>query len=60
MVGSQPLHDIVGGVRRVLVEQALALSGGNKTHAAELLQVTRQAVQHMVRDLELHALGTTD
>jgi DNA-binding NtrC family response regulator len=53
LVGHKPFHLILNTVRRVLAEQALALSGGNKTQAAELLSVTRQAVQHMIRELEI-------
>lgn len=55
LVGHKPFHEILTGVRAVLAEQALAMSGGNRTKAAELLSVTRQAVQQMIRDLELHA-----
>ena len=40
-------------MRRNMVQQALAMSGGNRTRAAQLLGVTRQAVQQMIRELEL-------
>lgn len=58
LVGTRPFHEILAGVRAVLAEQALAMSGGNRTKAAELLSVTRQAVQQMIRDLELHSATT--
>jgi len=32
-----------------MVNEALAMSGGNKTEAAKLLRVTRQAVQKFMR-----------
>lgn len=50
-VGKQPFQDVLAGVRRTMAEQALAVTGGNRTGAAKLLGVTRQAVQHLIRDL---------
>jgi two-component system response regulator RegA len=52
-VGQEPFQDVLEQVRRTMTEQALALSGGNRTTAARLLGVTRQAVQYIVRDLDL-------
>jgi two-component system response regulator RegA len=50
-VGRQPFQDVLESVRRTMAEQALALAGGNRTGAARLLGVTRQAVQHLIKDL---------
>lgn len=58
-VGRLSMHEVQGRVRRAMVEQALALSDGNRTNASRLLQVTRQAVQQMVRELELDASAPT-
>ncbi|HEX7604567.1 MAG TPA: response regulator [Polyangiaceae bacterium] len=48
-VGRQDLRDVQDGVRSTMVNEALAMSGGNKTDAAKLLRVTRQAVQKFMR-----------
>ena len=48
-VGTTDLHDVQRDVRRAMVEQALALSKGNRTVAAKLLRVTRQAIQKIIR-----------
>lgn len=48
-VGRVPYFEVLDRVRRVMLEQALAQSGGNRIRAAEELQVTRQAVQQMIR-----------
>ena len=52
-VGSASYQDITARVRRAMVEQALELAGGNRTGAARLLQVSRQAVQQLIRSLDL-------
>jgi two-component system, response regulator RegA len=52
-VGNTPIHQVQERVRRVMLEQALALTGFNITAAARLLGISRQAVQHMTRDLGL-------
>lgn len=52
-VGRRPFQEIQAAVRRSMVEQALSLSGGNRTGAARLLKVSRQAVQQMIRDLDI-------
>lgn len=52
-VGRAPFQDVLTLVRRSMAEQALALSEGNRTGAARLLGVTRQAVQQLIRDLDL-------
>ena len=44
-----PLKDLLARVREVAIQQALAIARGNHTSAARLLQVTRQAVQQMLR-----------
>jgi len=48
-VGSADLRDVQDHVRRAMVEQALALTNGNRTAAARLLRVTRQAIQKFIR-----------
>ncbi len=52
-VGCASYFEVLESVRRVLVEQALAQSEGNRVHAARILRVTRQAVQQMIRDLDI-------
>ena len=48
-VGKRDLRDVQEDVRRAMVEQALALAKGNRTVAARLLRVTRQAIQKIIR-----------
>jgi DNA-binding NtrC family response regulator len=48
-VGHVSLKELTGGVRAAAIRQALAISRGNRTRAAHLLRVTRQAVQQMIR-----------
>lgn len=48
-VGHVPVRQMQRNVREVMVRQALALSRGSRSGAARLLQVTRQAVQQMIR-----------
>jgi DNA-binding NtrC family response regulator len=52
-VGKTPIGEVQASVRRAMVEQALAMTAWNVTGAARLLRVTRQAVQQMIKDLEL-------
>lgn len=59
-VGRQPYQQILMRIRKAMVEQALALSRGNRTVAARLLGVTRQAVQHQIRDLEIELALSLD
>ncbi len=47
-VGHLPVKLVQDSVRKAMVEQALALSGGHHGRAAELLKVSRQAVQQYV------------
>jgi phage gp37-like protein len=49
LVGHFSLGRVVGTVRHLLAEQALGLKFDNRTHAAELLHVSRQAVQQLLR-----------
>jgi DNA-binding NtrC family response regulator len=51
-VGKKTYYDIVRNVRKTMLEQALARTGGNKVQAAKLLDVSRQAVQQMIHDFE--------
>ncbi len=52
-VGKRRFQDVQEQVRRTMTEQALALANGNRTEAARLLGVTRQAVQQLIRNLEI-------
>jgi two-component system, response regulator RegA len=51
-VGNTPLREVQGEVRRVMIEQALAKAGNSRSGAARLLDLTRQAVQQIVRELD--------
>jgi DNA-binding NtrC family response regulator len=51
-VGRMPMRELQTEVRRVMVEQALAKAEGSRSGAARLLNVSRQAVQQMVRERE--------
>jgi DNA-binding NtrC family response regulator len=53
IVGRVSFREVLDRVRRSMAEQALAMSAGNKTGAARLLGITRQAVQQLIRDLDL-------
>jgi len=48
-VGRLSLRTVQDNVRRAMIRQALALSEGSRAGAARLLDVTRQAVQQMLR-----------
>jgi DNA-binding NtrC family response regulator len=50
-VGQRGLHQVQLELRQSMLRQALAKSEGNKTRAAEMLQLTRQAIQSMLRDM---------
>jgi DNA-binding NtrC family response regulator len=52
-VGHRAIREAQEQLRRAMVTQACALAGGNRTSAARMLQVSRQAVQQMIRDLGL-------
>lgn len=54
VVGHESFRAVLDRVRRAMAEQALALAAGNKTGAARLLGITRQAVQQLIRDLDLN------
>jgi len=51
-VGRVPLRRVQSDVRRVMVKEALARADGNRSAAARLLQVTRQAIQQSLRATE--------
>jgi DNA-binding NtrC family response regulator len=46
-VGKTPLKGLLSEVRNVMIGQAIAQSGGSRSGAARLLQVTRQAIQQV-------------
>ncbi len=48
-VGHIDLGDVKAQVRQTMVRQALAMTKGNRSAAARLLGVSRQALQHIVR-----------
>ena len=48
-VGRVPMRELQREVRRVMVNEALALTEGSRSGAARLLHVTRQAVQQILR-----------
>lgn len=48
-VGRTDLDTISRRVRHAILREALALSRGNRTEAARMLNVTRQAIQYMLR-----------
>lgn len=52
-VGQLDLVATLDLVRGVMVREALTQSGGNLSHAAEVLGISRQAVQQLVRRLGL-------
>jgi DNA-binding response OmpR family regulator len=52
-VGRRRFQDVQEQVRRTMTEQALAMARGNRTEAARLLGVTRQAVQQLIRNLDI-------
>lgn len=54
IVGRTNFREVLDRVRRSMAEQALFIAAGNKTAAARLLGITRQAVQQLIRDLHLH------
>ena len=58
-VGKVPMRELQGRVRQVMVDQALAMSEGSRSGAARLLEVSRQAVQQMVRSAS-HAAETRE
>ena len=47
-VGMTPIREVQQRVRQVMLDQALALAGGNRSAAGRLLGVSRQAVQQMI------------
>lgn len=49
-VGQTPLREVVERVRDVMLDEALARTGGSRTAAAKVLGVTRQAVQQAARE----------
>lgn len=51
-VGRRPMRALQGELRKVMVDQALAMSNGSRAGAARLLAVSRQAVQQIVRERE--------
>ena len=53
LVGASDMDLTQNRVKRAMVCEALARTGGNFTKAADLLGVRRQAIQHMVSRYDL-------
>jgi len=51
-VGNTPMRELQHRVRLTMVEQALAKARNSRSGAARLLDMTRQAVQQIVRELQ--------
>jgi DNA-binding NtrC family response regulator len=49
IVGHQSVQHVLSDVRSAMVTQSLAMAAGNRSRAARLLGVSRQAVQKMMR-----------
>jgi DNA-binding NtrC family response regulator len=49
-VGIRSMRDLKDDVRRAMVDQAIALAEGNRSEAARLLDVSRQAVQQIMQE----------
>ena len=54
-VGRSSYNTVLERVRQTMLEQALAKTDGNRSHAAKMLAVSRQAVQQMISNFELNA-----
>ncbi|MGB1014046.1 MAG: response regulator transcription factor [Nannocystaceae bacterium] len=52
LVGRVPVKDVEEEVRKVMVDEALSRSEGNKRGAARLLKISRQLLQHIIRKFE--------
>ena len=52
-VGRASIHEVQSKMRKTMVEQALALAHGNLTQAAKTLQLSRQGLQRITRELEI-------
>lgn len=48
-VGRQTLRELQAGLRNTMVQEALAMTSGNRSEAAKLLRITRQAIQKFIR-----------
>jgi DNA-binding response OmpR family regulator len=55
LVGQYSLHEVQDHMRSVMLHQALALTEGSRSGAARLLDVSRQAVQQILRSAEAPA-----
>jgi two-component system, response regulator RegA len=49
-VGHRAIHEVESEVRNTMLSEALARTGGNRRGAARLLSVSRQLLQHMLRN----------
>jgi two-component system, response regulator RegA len=50
-VGHISIHDAQSLLRRTMISAALGKAQGNRSGAARVLQISRQLLQHMLRDL---------
>ena len=49
VVGERSLHEVEREVRATMVNEALTRAGGSRREAARLLKVSRQLLQHILR-----------
>jgi two-component system, response regulator RegA len=49
VVGKRGLHEVEDELREVMIDQAMAQSGGSRRAAARLLGISRQLLQHALR-----------
>lgn len=59
-VGRHSIDVVKRDVRLAMLTQALALTAGNRTECARILGVTRQAVQQMIRELDIDTAQYSD
>ena len=52
-VGKSSFKEVHSNVRKTMLEQALAISKGNRSQAGRLLKISRQAVQQMISELSV-------
>lgn len=48
-----PYYDIMEGTEKILIEKALAMAGGNKSRASEILGLPRQTLKYRIKKLKL-------
>ena len=51
IVGKRPIHDVEFEVRKTMVDEALSRTKGSRRGAARILDVSRQLIQHMLKQI---------